>query len=197
MNKYTKYILPFVLLYFYNSIVEWFIHKYIMHNEAFPSGKAHLTHHKSINTKTMEIDETIPHYEMILPYHNLLLNGDLFETILLFIITVLIGPLITIKLLSSSYKLDFYVLAFFQLFMYLFTFYIWNSIHTYMHGKDVDDLCNKCGMSYKTTEYFVKNTSYFKWMIANHTKHHIIKGKKKGNFNIVLPGADFIFNTYN
>ena len=102
MNKYTKYILPFVLLYFYNSIVEWFIHKYIMHNEAFPSGKAHLTHHKSINTKTMEIDETIPHYEMILPYHNLLLNGDLFETILLFIITVLIGPLITIKLLSSS-----------------------------------------------------------------------------------------------
>ena len=90
MNKYTKYILPFVLLYFYNSIVEWVIHKYIINNEYFPSGKTNLIHNKSINTKTMQIDETISDYEMILPNHNLLFGVDSFETIILFIITTIV-----------------------------------------------------------------------------------------------------------
>ena len=34
-----------------------------------------------------------------------------------------------------------------------------------------------------------------KLLWVNHAIHHLQKGEK-GNFNIILPGADFIFNTY-
>ena len=31
----------------------------------------------------------------------------------------------------------------------------------------------------------------YKWLWANHAIHHLQKGEK-GNFNIILPGADYI-----
>ena len=38
------------------------------------------------------------------------------------------------------------------------------------------------------------NTSYIKWLITNHQAHHKYTNS---NFNIVFPGADYLFNTYN
>ena len=45
--------------------------------------------------------------------------------------------------------------------------------------------------------YKLSKTLYIKWVIKNHTCHHKIKGDKKGNYNITLPGGDSIFNSYN
>ena len=38
------------------------------------------------------------------------------------------------------------------------------------------------------------NTPYVKWLIANHQEHH---NHTNSNFNIVFPGADYLFGTYN
>ena len=32
----------------------------------------------------------------------------------------------------------------------------------------------------------------------SHNKHHLVEnGKNLGNFNVTIPGADFLYNTYN
>ena len=38
---------------------------------------------------------------------------------------------------------------------------------------------------------------YFNWANKNHIYHHLQKGDRKGNYNIILPGADILFGTYN
>ena len=41
------YIIIFITLYITYSVLEWIIHKYIMHNENNVIGKNHVIHHKS------------------------------------------------------------------------------------------------------------------------------------------------------
>jgi len=41
-----------------------------------------------------------------------------------------------------------------------------------------------------------KGNPIFYWYFRNHSYHHLVKGEKKGNYNIILPGGDFILGTY-
>ena len=42
----------------------------------------------------------------------------------------------------------------------------------------------------------MKNNLYVKWVIDNHILHHVRKEHRKGNYNIIFPGADFVLGTY-
>ncbi|MBP01738.1 MAG: hypothetical protein CMM25_02855, partial [Rhodospirillaceae bacterium] len=41
-----------------------------------------------------------------------------------------------------------------------------------------------------------KTNPVFYWYFRNHSYHHLVKGKQKGNYNIILPGGDHILGTY-
>ena len=41
--------------------------------------------------------------------------------------------------------------------------------------------------------YIGHNLTLYKWFKRNHTLHHLRKGSDKGNYNVTLPGADWIF----
>jgi hypothetical protein len=65
---------------------------------------------------------------------------------------------------------------------------IWNSIHTKMHKKEVDvPFIPKIDTPESVYQVYLKN----------HDLHHRIKGEDKGNFNVVVLGADEIFKTNN
>ena len=51
-------------------------------------------------------------------------------------------------------------------------------------------------MHFEAEFFEMTNNFYLKWMYKNHTIHHLQKGKKKGNFNIIFPGSDVIMGDY-
>ena len=68
---------------------------------------------------------------------------------------------------------------------------IWNTIHTKMHHKTV----NLPLTPYINNEYIPD--ALYNPFLKNHDLHHQVKGKNKGNFNVVVLGADELFNTRN
>merc|ERR1719384_1847312 len=71
----------------------------------------------------------------------------------------------------------------------------WNTMHGMMHGRCAYTEGQPLALPYSVARWLA-DYPYFNWMIRNHTLHHDIKGDGKGNFNIVWPGADFLFGTY-
>ena len=65
-----------------------------------------------------------------------------------------------------------------------------------MHNEIGTERCNFPSLNHNIIEKN-KDNWYIKWVIKNHTKHHKVKGDKKGNFNIIYPGADYLLGTYN
>ena len=72
--------------------------------------------------------------------------------------------------------------------------FVWNSVHARMHEhglrvtlKDgvpsLDGVTRKMGPVYE-------------WMWRNHALHHMQKGGAKGNYNIIVPGFDFLMGTH-
>ena len=72
-------------------------------------------------------------------------------------------------------------------------FALWNTIHPEMHLIEDEIPWIKGIPSQK--KYFNFDNFIYKWLLKNHTLHHLQKNNK-GNFNIILPGFDYIFNTY-
>jgi len=70
---------------------------------------------------------------------------------------------------------------------------LWNTLHSEMHFIE-DELSWEEGIP-SQRKYFHFNNSIYKWLLKNHSLHHFQKNKK-GNFNIILPGFDIIFNTF-
>ena len=68
--------------------------------------------------------------------------------------------------------------------LFLFTnVLVWNICHPIAHNFN----SNHCSS-------YITGSSYVKWSIANHKAHHI---NPMGNFNVVYPGADYLFGTWN
>lgn len=71
-----------------------------------------------------------------------------------------------------------------------FNIFVWNTYHSYIHGLDSYTICFLKGISRK---YVPTKNIYANWVIRNHQTHHRFPS---GNFNIVFPGADYLFFTY-
>ena len=185
MNQIYIYILITIIVYFIFSFSEYLIHRFIMHDNSTIFGKEHLIHHKSTNNETMQIIESseLDHRQ------NLCFDYDTL------IITIVLFALYLFILRKFTKKKEYIIYSFLLfVFLSLFIVTIWNSIHCYMHNEDSSKKC-KIYLSNDSIEK-IKDTIYVKWIIWNHTLHHIRKGERKGNFNIVLPGADHLFGTY-
>ena len=191
-NIYLHYLVFCIYIHLLGTHIEYLIHKYIMHNEDTGIyGEYHIIHHKYCDDNMNLVGKDFDEYKKLGYEENLTFS---FLEVFLVSIFVLIFTFIFIK--SYPKKLNTYFLAVIPTIYILYTWIMWNSIHPYIHkrcGREFTIFSLPCSL----TKSFAENTLFGKWLHQNHVKHHLYKGNAKGNFNITIPGADFLYNTYN
>jgi len=177
------YILVFLIIYIICSIVEYAVHKYVMHLP-FPYlnfiYQNHINHHNNAAANpdlSLEEDDD-----------NLCLPLD--KTIYMYIVAAFISYLI---LLLYPKKVNILYTCGCVLFITLFAVLMWNTYHPIIHGLDGRKIC---GLYSIPSKYINANSTYSDYVINNHKAHHYYKNNEKGNFNITLPFADFLFGSY-
>jgi acetyltransferase-like isoleucine patch superfamily enzyme len=185
----VKDVIFFGLTYIFFSFAEWIIHKYIMHCDKKSLFWYIISRLDSTNVVDQICDHHIEHHLEVNP--NMTLSEvkhkcSLFMSWIVCLqvsIITFIGMVITkfISGVSYSYK----ILVFSSICFSIIWAYLWNKIHPLMH---------KFGGKYKINEGPYENKLDFsfinKLFYRNHQYHHIQKGIKKGNYNVIVFGAD-------
>ena len=189
MFEYKNTMRFVCVIYLLCSCVEWILHNKIMHGNLkqlsqFPLigdklsqvAEDHLNHHKNVN-----MDMTMKHVDKNA-------KGLIFKWSSTFHIAIVLffTSYIFKKEMKSQSRL-LYILS-----ISLFYSCLWNTIHLNMHNVDykVKKEEGMCNLKKKQNHNMIYN---FLWKY--HAIHHLQKGNKK-NFNIVLPGFDFIMGTF-
>lgn len=166
-----------IIMYIQLTLSEVIIHKWIMHNKkgsisSFLYGDSHNIHHKQV-LNDMKLDYNSE--DKIQGLH----FGWL-EVFILLSIPFSVIWYYTFRLFKFYPSIFFtYVIS---VIVTLFYKYTWDFLHYKFHQIDELNVWN--------------SNPVFNWYFKNHSYHHLIKGDHKGNYNIILPGGDFIFNTY-
>lgn len=171
------------ILYLLFSIEEWMVHRYLMHSKGkMPISESHINHHLAVNK-----DMTLKTFN-----HEDYLDNNIFicwrETIL-----ITIFGLSSALLLNKYFNINNKFVIILSLIMIIYQSSFWNTIHPDIHNinyninftQGIPGLC------------IFKYHPFYDWLKRNHIQHHLIKGEMKGNYNITMPFADFLFNTYN
>lgn len=177
-------------------MVEWYIHRYLMHKHTnciihfinypikylykkvhgYDQTVDHVEHHTRV-----ENDGSVYHEDNGILFH---IYGVPFIALITFILYCIISYIIGNKHTRSEYMCNC-LLCIFISFMY---YYLWNilhpSYHNYMDNKE------------KYINPWVEKNPIYKFLLKYHLLHHLNKGDKKCNFNIIIPGADYLFGTY-
>lgn len=186
---YVCYINFVILLYVFISFLEYFIHKRIMHcNQKDPvfqfikkiipysqhSCESHMEHHLEVrpNMKLKDVRDE----ESLTFGWKLFIGLYPVAFIIMYFANLICGTHFS---LIASLIISFIVL--------FFIFYMWNKIHPRFHDYDVKTFSIKSGPH---DNGLFKTTFFEKLLYRNHEAHHIQKGEKKGNYNIILLGAD-------
>ncbi len=186
---YVCYINYILLLYIFISLFEYFAHKKIMHcdnneivyktlSNIFPYLKKSCSTHKE-------------HHLEVKP--NMLIKEVKDEETLTFgwRLYLMLTPIAFIILYLVNYicKTNFTIIQTLinSIIVLLIIFYMWNKIHPKFHDYDIKNFTIKNG----PYDNGLFNMSFFeKLLYRNHEAHHIQKGEQKGNYNIILLGAD-------
>lgn len=186
----------FILVYVFISMTEFCIHKYVMHCRSgdwlgklasfFPfldkeytiQCESHLQHHKEVepdmSLKRVEHEDTL-----FMAWRVFLFIESMF-LLCVFLAKTISNAVIDNRLI---FGLSFVITFLYQ--------YLWNKTHVNMHRYAADF---SIWMGPYDEKIFDLN-----WMTAllyqNHENHHMQKGEQKGNYNIIVLGADEWFGT--
>ena len=187
-----------MLFYIFFSIIELTAHKYIMHCNKNSLMSKIIKKIPFINSEYIRTcDKHMQHHLEVKPNMELLGNknkSSLFMGWNLFI--YLCGAFLICLLLAkyiSNYKITYtniFIIGIITTFLWE---YLWNKVHIKMHNYKID-------YSLKEGPYDegLFDLSYVKdLLLINHKNHHLQKGEKKGNYNVILLGADEWFNLNN
>ena len=185
-----------VLLYFTFSFTEYFVHKYFMHSsESNILSDNHWNHHKhTLDDMNLKNSETYNNNKN--KYLGLYFVWS--HSILVFLIGLFEGFLLYFILAFAKIKIP---ISFVFIWVLLFSIYqtsFWNTIHPDIHNiKENLTIWEGIPGSYLwvllfSSIYIDKNMNLYDWFKRNHKLHHLRKGEKKGNYNVTLPGADWI-----
>lgn len=175
------YINYFMSLYMFCTILEWHVHRYIMHAPMFfpplqgylkTTCERHQFHH-GVTKDDMTLEKIESPFEIILSWNTV---GMVFATLLSFsYLTVNTLIPFTFQLAVSATTA-------------LVWGYAWNTLHADLHDHN--------NLKYKLTDGpGLLKVKFPIFLYENHVLHHRIKGKDKGNFNIVFLGGDHILGT--
>ena len=183
----VDYVLYASLLYTVVSVTEWVIHRYIMHcYQNMPQllnvpglkmvCNSHHNHHLAVK-EDMSLKNNPHDSELVFSW------GESSSFILfIFPIMLALTCLLNIKVGAFTNLACVSVSVFIHMI-------IWNSVHTRMHDKKVD-------VPFVPYINNVPDGMYYP-LLRNHEMHHKIKGDEKGNFNVVVLGADELLGTRN
>jgi hypothetical protein len=159
----------YIVSYLLASIEEWMFHKYMHLKTNHSIQKNHMLHHANTNNDYKVTNDSYICVDIR--------NANDFLQFLLFLVGnsgflyVLFPNVSILTIVATTSGL----LA--------FNIGVWNTYHSHIHGVD-PSLCF-FGISKKIP-------IYSDWIIDNHQTHHDFPS---GNFNIVFPGADYLFGT--
>ena len=182
-----------LIVYMDLSFLEWYIHRYLMNtsnNETINKINypiiyiysslrkldqitTHVKHHGIVNT-----DGSVKSKDKGMYYS---VYNICFTPLLAFPLYYLTTKVINYKHTSNEYL---FMISFFYFISYLY-YSLWNILHPSYH--------NYLDKGYNS---YMKGNCVYKYLERYHMLHHFNKGEDKCNFNIILPGADFIFGTY-
>lgn len=198
VNKSLDLFNFIMINYMLNSIHEFFLHKHIMHCNMPSSILNYIPFIQNFSYIKYICSLHIQHHNEVQPDMNLInikdkisLFFNWYLTIFYMFITTIIFLYISKKI--STFQISFVNIVILSIILSVFYSYLWNKIHRQMHNTDVpfsilegpydEGLFNLS---------FITNT-----LLPNHRNHHLQKGEKKGNYNIILLGADEWFYKHN
>lgn len=183
----------FVIIYMDLSFLEWYIHRYLMHkseNRIINCINSPIKYIYSSIRKMDQIDSHVKHHEIVNVDGTVQKNdkGMYYSFNNIYLTPLLAHPIyyITTKIINYEHTTNEYLFigTLFYFISYLY-YKLWNILHPSYHNY-LDKDYNK----------YLKNNVIYQYLERYHMLHHFNKGENKCNFNIILPGADFIFGTY-
>ena len=194
IEPYVNIIIFICTSYVLLSTCEWLTHKYIMHCDKKSLYYKILSKFDYYNLIEKTCDSHIQHHLEVKP--NMHLSGVKNKDSLFmgWKIGFYIG-IVNFFILCLTKNISQISLSYFNLFLLAIGLtvgwsYLWNKVHPLMH-------------QYEGT-YSIKEGPYesilnlnliSKLLYKNHQNHHLQKGHKKGNYNIIIFGADEWFGT--
>ena len=180
MSTKTRTIREVAAWYLTATLGEWALHRLLMHNEGNQIGRDHLAHHRDVqNDMTIERDTGENVY------------FTLRETVGIFVYAFVAGNGATRLLGAPSDMRRVSAIAAVLAIAYTIA---WNTLHPMFHAAEGDPMP---GLGLPGIDALRRFNFATRWLFRNHTLHHLIKGDRKGNYNIIIPGADHLFGTYN
>lgn len=190
-------ILFVMVIYLSASVIEWVLHRKIMHCYMFwpwldkkkdasknwilhqlqRSCHLHKDHHVSVKPD-MRLKEVKDDHELI------------FDWPTTFGIALIGYPLILLITYILGIRVAWWIQFVAIIIMAVMFSLVWNSIHATMHGEDVHVPMQE-GPPNLNIKMNIDEALYAR----NHVVHHQIKGEQKGNYNVVFLGADELFQT--
>jgi hypothetical protein len=197
--KKNVLLINFILLfYIFFSIIEFLTHKYAMHCDKNSVISKIIEYIPFINTQYfLTCEKHIQHHLEVEPdmtlnenkyKESLFMGWDIF--IHLFFAFLLSGILSKI---ISNYNISYSFLFILCIIVTFIWEYLWNKVHVKMHNYEIN-------YSIKEGPYDENlfNLDIFKnILLQNHQNHHLQKGEKKGNYNVIVLGADEWFGYNN
>lgn len=177
------YLFFFACVYWASSIQEWFFHKYCMHHKSYQVMddlyNNHMAHHANTK-KDYTIRNNKSEYICVDVFSS---EGTLQMSILY---SLNFG--FFYSLFSRSVPLS--IISTTLLGALMINILVWNVIHSYVHGFDSSKICSPLGIS---NYYVSEKNAIIRWLVENNRRHH---DAPHTNYNIVFPGADYIFGTF-
>ena len=185
-------VICFVLIFYViSSFLEYYVHKYIMHCNV--NGKLNQLLKSSILTRgafSDLCDHHLKHHKEVKP--DMKLSCDELEGAEGLFMTWSVVFYLVIILCIFLFPINYYIFKFkmvnvFMLIVIasLFWCYLWNKTHPQMHESVEKIYIDEGPIEHQANLQKVTNV-----LLDNHKNHHLQKGEKKGNYNIILLGAD-------
>jgi hypothetical protein len=188
----------FMLFYIFFSIFELVAHKYIMHCNKDSLFSKIVEKIPFVNSEYIATcDKHMQHHLEVKPDMNLIENKNKSSLFMGWNLFLYLSTAFLICILAARYISGFeisytnsVILAVVSTFIWE---YLWNKVHIKMHNYELDYSLKEGPYDENLFDlYYVKNL-----LLRNHTYHHLQKGDKKGNYNVILLGADEWFNLNN
>jgi hypothetical protein len=215
-SPFVSHVLFIFFWYWTASIVEWLTHRYLMHpnrsesssSSFLPSvflrlGKRHLDHHAAtdydMQLRTMKSSSSTKSL-VLQKFHSLIfLWPTTMITVFLHVVVAVVLSNVLPLFTVFAFQMKISAMSTQSILIYgvgvaIYQTSMWNCIHPMIHH---------IHHSLKVTEgidaiprTWMQKTFAYQWLWQNHVLHHLVTGGNKGNFNVTLPGADWLFGTY-